>query len=88
MTAAALDWPGRDGFRRMAVVLAATSAYVASLAILGFPWPPSCSSPPGRVPGAGRMVVCAVRRASAPALVLYALFIRLLGLSLPAGPLP
>jgi len=85
---AAVDWPGRDGFQRMAVVFAATTAYVASLATLGFPlaslvFVAALAAYLGR--GAWPSAVAA---GIVTALVLYTVFIRLLGLSLPAGPLP
>jgi putative tricarboxylic transport membrane protein len=83
-----LDWPGGNGFRRMGVVLAATAVYVASLAILGFPLA-SLLFVTALAAYLGRGGwLSAVAAGVGTALVLYVVFIRLLGLSLPAGPLP
>ena len=83
-----LDWPPRDGFRRMAVVLAATAVYVASLSVAGFPlaslvFVTALTAYLGRGgwPSAAAAGI-------GTALVLYAVFIRLLGLALPSGPVP
>ena len=83
-----LDWTGRGGFLRIAAVLAATAVYVASLSRAGFPlaslvFVTALAAYLGR--GGWRSAVAA---GIGTALVLYAVFIRLLGLSLPAGPLP
>jgi putative tricarboxylic transport membrane protein len=83
-----LDWPGRDGFLRIAVILAATSAYVACLSVAGFPLA-SLVFVTGLTAYLGRGGWPSAAAAGVgTALVLYAVFIRLLGLSLPAGPLP
>ncbi len=83
-----IDWPGGDGLRRMAVVLAATAVYVASLSVAGFPlasvvFVTAVTAYLGRGgwPSAAAAGI-------GTALVLYAVFIRLLGLALPSGPLP
>lgn len=83
-----LDWPGRDGFLRMGVLLAATAAYVASLSAAGFPLASLLL-----VTGLAAYLGRGGWRSAAAAgvgvgLVLYAVFIRLLGLALPSGPLP
>ena len=83
-----LEWPGRDGFVRIAVILAATSVYVACLSVAGFPlaslvFVTGLTTYLGR--GGWRSAAAA---GVGTAVVLYAVFIRLLGLSLPAGPLP
>jgi putative tricarboxylic transport membrane protein len=83
-----LDWPGRDGFLRMGVILAATVVYVASLSFAGFPLA-SLFFVTGLTAYLGRGGWPSAAAAGVgTALVLYAVFIRLLGLSLPAGPLP
>jgi hypothetical protein len=83
-----LDWPGRDGVLRMAVVFAATAVYVASLSIAGFPLA-SLLFVTGLTAYLGRGGWPSAAAAGVgAALVLYAVFIRLLGLALPAGPLP
>ena len=82
-----LDWPGRDGFLRMGVVLAATAVYVACLSIAGFPLA-SLLFVTGLTAYLGRGGWPSAAAAGVgTALVLYAVFIRLLGLALPSGPL-
>ena len=83
-----LDWPGREGFLRMGVILAATAIYVASLSVAGFPLA-SLLFVTGLTAYLGRGAWPSAAAAGlGTALVLYVVFIRLLGLSLPAGPLP
>jgi hypothetical protein len=83
-----LDWPARDGFLRMGVVLAATVVYVASLSAAGFPLA-SLLFVTGLTAYLGRGGWASAAAAGVgTALVLYAVLIRVLGLSLPAGPLP
>ncbi len=83
-----LDWPGRDGFLRIGVVLGATGVYVACVSIAGFPLA-SLLFVTGLTAYLGRGGWASAAAAGVgTALVLYAVFIRLLGLSLPAGPLP
>jgi putative tricarboxylic transport membrane protein len=83
-----LQWPGREGFVRIAVILAATSVYVACLSVAGFPLA-SLVLVTGLTAYLGRGGWPSAAAAGVgTALVLYAVFIRLLGLSLPAGPLP
>lgn len=83
-----LDWPGRDGLVRIVVILAATSAYVACLSVAGFPLA-SLVFVTGLTAYLGRGGWASAAAAGVgTAVVLYAVFIRLLGLSLPAGPLP
>jgi putative tricarboxylic transport membrane protein len=84
----ALDWPRRDGFRRMALVLAATAVYVTSLSLAGFPlaslvFVTALTAYLGRGGWPS-----AVATGAGTAVVLYVVFIRLLGLALPSGPLP
>lgn len=82
-----LDWPGRDGFLRMGVVLAATAVYVACLSVAGFPLA-SLLFVTGLTAYLGRGGWPSAAAAGVgAALVLYAVFIRLLGLALPSGPL-
>jgi putative tricarboxylic transport membrane protein len=82
-----LDWPSRDGFRRMGVVLAATAVYVACLSVAGFPLA-SLLLVTGLTAYLGRGGWPSAAAAGVgTALVLYAVFIRLLGLALPSGPL-
>jgi putative tricarboxylic transport membrane protein len=83
-----LDWPGREGFRRIAVVLAATAVYVACLSFAGFPLA-SLLFVTGLAAYLGRGAwPSAVAAGLGTAAVLYTVFIRLLGLALPSGPLP
>jgi hypothetical protein len=83
-----LDWPARQGFQRMAAVLGATAVYVASLPLAGFPLP-SLLFVAGLAAYLGRGGwTLAAAAGAAVALVLYGVFIRLLGLALPSGPLP
>jgi putative tricarboxylic transport membrane protein len=83
-----LDWPGREGFQRIGVVLAATAAYVAFLSFAGFPVA-SLLFVTGLAAYLGRGAwPSAVAAGVGTAVVLYAVFIRLLGLALPSGPLP
>ena len=70
------------------MVLAATAVYVASLSLVGFPLA-SLVFVTGLAAYLGRGGwPSAIAAGLGTALVLYAVFIRLLGLSLPAGPLP
>jgi putative tricarboxylic transport membrane protein len=83
-----LDWPGRDGFVRIGVVSAATALYVAALPRAGFPLASLAF-----VAGLAAYLGGGTWRSAAAAgigtaLVLYAVFIRLLELALPSGPLP
>lgn len=83
-----LDWPARDGLVRMVVVLAATAVYVACLLAAGFPLA-SLFLVTGLTAYLGRGGWPSAAAAGVgAALVLYAVFIRLLGLALPSGPLP
>jgi putative tricarboxylic transport membrane protein len=85
---AALDWPGREGFRRIAVVVAATVAYVLSLDAAGLPVASALFvTALGAYLGRGAWISAAAAGAGA-GVVLYVVFIRLLGLALPSGPLP
>lgn len=85
---APIEWPRLEGFRRIAVVGAATAAYVLLLDAAGFPiasalFVVALSAYLGR--GAW---LSAAAAGAAMGVVLYVVFIRLLGLSLPSGPLP
>jgi hypothetical protein len=83
-----LDWPERDGFQRMAAVLAAIAVYVASLPVAGFPVT-SLLFVTGLAAYLGRGGwASAAAAGAAVGLILYGVFIRLLGLALPSGPLP
>jgi putative tricarboxylic transport membrane protein len=83
-----LDWPARAGFVRIAVVLAAAAVYTAALPYLGFPLASLLLVTGLAVHLGGGGWLSALAAGAGTALVLYAVFIRLLGLALPAGPLP
>jgi putative tricarboxylic transport membrane protein len=84
----ALDWPARAGFQRLGVVLGATAVYIASVSLVGYPLA-SLLFVTGLAAYLGRAAsLSAVAAGVGTAFVLYAVFIRLLGLALPSGPLP
>lgn len=84
---AGVDWPGRDGAMRIAAVLGILTAYLLLIQALGFAISTALAIPClMRYLGKYRWTTCAAV-GLASAIVLYSLFYRFLGLSLPMGPL-